>query len=52
MILEEVLSHPFREEIYVNQIVTPHNLVKDSDKIIINKMLLREIARESIEIHN
>jgi len=50
MILEEVLPHPSRDELYVNQIVTPHNEVKESDKIIINRILLKEVARESIEI--
>jgi len=52
MILEEVLPHPSRDEIYINQIVTPYNEVKESDKIIINRILLKEVARESIEIAN
>ena len=52
MILEEVLSHPSRDELYINQIVTPHNEVKESDKIIINRILLKEVARESIEMIN
>ena len=52
MILEEVLPHPSRDELYINQIVTPHNEVKESDKIIINRILLMEVARESIEIVN
>jgi hypothetical protein len=52
MILEEVLPHPLRDELYINQIVTPHNEVQESDKIIINRILLKEVARESIEIAN
>ncbi|MHA2005867.1 MAG: hypothetical protein ACXABO_00020 [Promethearchaeota archaeon] len=52
MILEEVLSHPFRDDIYINQIVTPYEDVKESDKNIINRILLKEVARERIEIHN
>jgi len=52
MILEEVLPHPHREEIYINHIVTPHNEVKESDKNVINQILLTEVARESIEISN
>ena len=52
MILEEVLPHPSRDELYINQIVTPHNEVKESDKIIINRILLKEVARQSIEIAN
>lgn len=50
MILEEVRSHPFRDDIYINQIVTTHNDVKESEKIIINRILLKEIVREGIEI--
>lgn len=50
--LEEVLSHPFREDIYINQIVTSHDEVKESEKIIINRILLREVVREIIEIMN
>ncbi|MFW9825046.1 MAG: hypothetical protein ACFFE4_19045 [Candidatus Thorarchaeota archaeon] len=52
MILEEVLNHPSREDLYINQIITPHSEVKDSDKIIINRILLREVAREGIGIVN
>ena len=48
--LEEVLSHPFREDIYINQIVTAQDEVIESEKIIINRILLKEIAREGIEI--
>jgi hypothetical protein len=50
--LEEVLPHHFREDIYINQIVTSHDEVKESDKILINLILLKEVARESIEIVN
>ena len=52
MILEEVLSHPTRDDIYINQIITPHTEVRESDKTIINRILLKEVARESIEIAN
>jgi hypothetical protein len=52
MILEEVLPHPLRDELYINKIVTPHNEVKESDKIIINRILLKEVARESIKVTN
>ncbi|MHA1884432.1 MAG: hypothetical protein ACXAAI_08300 [Promethearchaeota archaeon] len=52
MILEEVLPHPLRDDLYINQIVTPHNEVKESDKNIIKRILLKEVARESIEILN
>ena len=52
MLLEEVLSHPFRDDIYINQIVTPPSEVKEIDKIIINRILLKEVGREMIEIIN
>ncbi|MHA2086893.1 MAG: hypothetical protein ACW972_01365 [Promethearchaeota archaeon] len=50
--LEEVIPHPIRPDIYINQIVTSYDEVKESDKKIINRILLREVARESIEIAN
>ena len=50
--LEEVLNHPYREDIYINQIITSYEDVKESEKIIINRILLKEVARESIEIMN
>jgi len=50
--LEEVLSHPSREDIYINQIITSCDEVKESEKTIINRILLKEVARESIEIVN
>ena len=50
MRLEEVLSHPFRDDIYINQIVTPYEEVKDSDKTVINRILLKEVARRRLEL--
>ena len=50
MILEEVMPHPNREDIYINQIVTPHNQIKDSDKSFVNRILLKEFARKRAEI--
>ena len=49
MILEEVEDHPYRDDIYINNIITPHDLIKEKDKKIINHILLREIALEEIE---
>jgi len=37
--LEEVLNHPYREDIYINQIVTPYEDAKGIEKIIINRIL-------------
>jgi len=50
MILEEVLPHPTKIEIYINQIVTPHDLIKESDKKMVNNILLKEIARKNIKV--
>ena len=49
MILEEVECHPYRDDVYLNNIITPHNLIKEKDKKIINRILLREIALEKLE---
>jgi len=52
MILEEVIPHPNRDDIYINQIVTPHNQIKDSDKTLVKRILLKEIARGTAKIAN
>ncbi len=44
MILEQVLPHRWRDDIYIDQVIVPHEKVTEFDKIIINRMLLREIA--------
>ncbi|MFX1256933.1 MAG: hypothetical protein ACFFAN_03670 [Promethearchaeota archaeon] len=46
MILEEVKCHPYREDIYSNKIITPHELIKEREKKIINKILLKVIAKD------
>jgi hypothetical protein len=50
MLLEQVLSHPQRDDIYINQIITPHNKVSPSDKQIVNRILLKEVARRTVKI--
>ena len=50
IMLEEVLPHPTRIDLYIDQIVTSYEEVKESDKKLINRILLKEIARESIEL--
>jgi hypothetical protein len=49
MILEEVECHPYRDDIYLNNILTPHDLIREKDKKIINRILLREIALTEFE---
>ncbi len=49
MILEEVRPHPYRDDIYINQIITPYNEIEVDDRIFVNKLLIKEIARRGIE---
>ena len=50
MILEEVLPHPFREEIYLNTIITPYNEIEFRVKKIINQILLIEVSNRRLEV--
>ena len=50
MILEQVLPHPHRDDIYITEIITPHNKVTQSDKKMIIRLLLNEVARRGVEI--
>jgi len=50
MHLEQVLPHPIRDDIYINEIITPHNKVTQSDKQMIIRLLLKEVARRGVEI--
>jgi len=52
MILEQVMPHPHRDDIYVNEIITPHNEIPQSDKQIVNRILLKEVARRGAEMSN
>ena len=49
MILEEVETHPYRDDLFVDRIITPHYLVREEDKKIINRILKREFALEELE---
>lgn len=50
MHLKQVLPHPQRDDIYINEIITPHNEVTQSDKKMVNHLLLKEVARKTIKI--
>jgi hypothetical protein len=50
MRLEQVLPHPYRDDLYINEIITPHNQVSQSDKHMVNRLLLKEIARRGLEV--
>jgi len=50
MRLEQVLPHPYRDDIYINEIITPHNEISLSDKKMVNLLLLEEVTRREVEI--
>ena len=50
MLLEQVLPHPRRDDIYINEIITPHKKVTQNDKQMIIRLLLKEVARRGVEI--
>lgn len=50
MILEEVPPHPFRDDIYINSVITPYDEVKNSDKMMVKRILLKEIATKEIKV--
>ena len=49
MILEEVEPHPYRDDLFIDRIITPDFLVREEDKKIINRILIREFAFEKLE---
>jgi hypothetical protein len=52
MILVKVMPHPHRDDIYINEIITPHNEITQSDKQMVNRILLKEVARRRAEMSN
>jgi len=52
MILEEVIPHPHRSEIYINEVITPHDQITERDKNMVNNILIKEIARKGVVLHN
>ena len=44
MILEKVKSHSYREDIFIDEIVASQNEIKESDKIMVKNILLKEFA--------
>ncbi|MFX1391310.1 MAG: hypothetical protein ACFE9Z_14690 [Promethearchaeota archaeon] len=50
MLLEQVRPHPQRDDIYINEIITPHNKVSQSARQMVNHLLLKEVTRKIIEI--
>jgi hypothetical protein len=50
MILEEVRPHPSRDDIYINFIVTPSNEIQLKDKKLVNRILIKEVARDELKV--
>ncbi len=50
MILEKVRPHPYRDDIYINVIVTPYIDISFGDKKLVNQILIKEVARNGLEI--
>jgi hypothetical protein len=50
MILEEVVPHPFRVNIYINSVITPCNKVKKSDALMVKRILMTEIVQQDIKL--
>ncbi len=46
------MPHPNRDDIYINQIITPHNQIKKSEKTLVNRILLKEVVRRTVKIAN
>ncbi|MFX0140350.1 MAG: hypothetical protein ACFFDN_42315 [Candidatus Hodarchaeota archaeon] len=46
------MSHPHRDDIYINEIITAHNEVTQNDKQMVNRILLKEVARKKAEMSN
>ncbi len=47
MMLEKVQKHKYREDIYINNIIIPHNEINEQEKLLINKILYKELALSS-----
>lgn len=50
MILEEVRPHPYRDDIYINVVITPYNDITISAKKLVNQILIKEVARNGLKI--
>ena len=43
MLLEMVQNHYYRDDIYINNVIVPHDKVKEDDKLMIKRVLLKEL---------
>ena len=49
MILEQVRSHPESPDLFIDQVITPNEMVSESDKKIIRRILLKEFTRKDLK---
>lgn len=50
MLLEEVPPNSMRDDLYINTVITPHDKVKNSDKLMVKRILMQEVARKELEV--
>ena len=50
MILEEVAPCPNRPDIYINTVITPYDEVKNSDKMMVKRILMQEVATKELKV--
>ena len=44
MMLEKVKSHSYRDDLYINEIIASQDEIKENDKVMIKRILLKEVA--------
>jgi len=44
MTLEKVKSHSYRDDLYINEIIASQDEIKENDKVMIKRILLKEVA--------
>ena len=42
--LEKVKSHSYRDDLYINEIIASQDEIKENDKVMIKRILLKEVA--------
>ena len=44
MTLEKVKSHSYRDDIFINEIIASQDEIKENDKVMVKRILLKEVA--------
>ncbi|MBD3212162.1 MAG: hypothetical protein GF311_06080 [Candidatus Lokiarchaeota archaeon] len=48
MLLEMVQPHQTRDDIYINNVIIPHEKVRDEDKRMVKRVLFKELSLAEI----